>query len=289
MQLLQRIHALAAAGTAITHDLADSAWPSVTVALWQTDIQRLNQRCEEAEHQAHEVGVPRELTTMAWLAGHCDTEWTPAEPEDPTLGLRSVVAGELLADAGQLHNMAAVLVSHEFQPGAHRDSVKAEQLVLNMAALFKQTSMRADLIDVSDSDWESLWDLPRTAQQHYLTPFLGPEAREHLDWAWSEYTDADLETTVLRSIEQLESRTELHDHAMAHPRTARSGKQVAEVAVRLYDNALRQLNEEIAADIGAGLAVDAVLPDGTDRGWEPGGTPSGIADPVVDSVPEVEP
>ncbi|WP_040831643.1 hypothetical protein [Nocardia jiangxiensis] len=292
VQRLQRIHALAAASTAITQDLADSAWPPTTVALWHKDLQRLNQQCRQVEQQAHESGVPRELITMAWFAGHCDTEWTPARA-DPTLGLRPMLGAELMGNAGQLHNMAAVLVSHELHPGSRpqRDPVKAKQLTRNMAAMFKQTAMLADLIGVSESGWESLWDLPQTAQREYLTSFLGPDAPLDLDGAWSHYTATDIESTVLDTIEQLEHRThELRHHSPSEPRLERRGRGHAmAAATRTYRNAARQLREYLTTDTSTGGAVDAVLPEGTDRVWEPGDNTAGIADRGGDSVPEVEP
>ncbi|WP_067891613.1 hypothetical protein [Nocardia vaccinii] len=291
VQLLEQIHALAAAGTAITHDLADSAWPAATVALWHKDLQRLDQRCAAAEQQAQAAGVPHELVAMAWFAGHCDAEWTPRQA-DPTLGLRPVLGAELMASAGQLHNMAAVLVSHEFAPGSRlpRDPFEANQLTRNMAAMFKRAAMLANLIGVSEAGWESLWDLPPTAQREYLTAFLGPDAQQDLEWAWNQYTSTDGETTTLHTIEQLKHRAgHLPNPGSPNPRSVYGAEHAKAAALRTYRNALHQLHEHLATAAGPESAVDAAFPQGTDRGWEPDNHTSGSAERQTDPTAEVEP
>ncbi|MBY8862027.1 hypothetical protein K7711_36510 [Nocardia sp. CA2R105] len=289
-QVLQRIHALAGASNEIRQSLADQQWSAATVARWRADRQRIDTKCVAAQQQARQLGVRPPVIAMAWLAGHRELSWPDTGPTDPAHTLRFNLTAELIGEAGQLHNMAAVAAArlHQLADPDRHDQVDASgttQFIRNMTAVSTQVAAIGDLVTPSQAQWNSLWNPTLEQRLHYLTPFLGPERDQALSWAWDEYAQTTIEADAGLVTSTLENLSATTSSDRVVPSSPTLIMRVLRAAAHV-----RPVIRTPPAPGSAADAVSAVLPEDTARGWNPGPEPSGTSEPTTGAPePEIEP
>jgi len=289
VQLLRRIHALAGVGAGIRDRIADQG-STRTDAPLREHQQRMAADGETAQRQARELGVAPRVIAMAWLAGYREIDWPTTGPSDPARTLRWNLTNDLIGEAGQIHNMAAVAAAARVHWLANTDNTPepdpaaSRQLVRNMHALSIQVMTVADLLDPSERNWYSLWHQPADRRAEFINQYLGPNGREELDWRWKGYTSAAIESDALHAVASVRSLSD-------HPPSTRTMPDPNSLVLQVFLD-LGPTADPAAPQSPVSEAVEAVLPATAVRGWDPSPTdPGASTDPSPSATPdrEIEP
>ncbi|MBF6176040.1 hypothetical protein [Nocardia blacklockiae] len=285
-ELLREVHAHVSAAAAMVDVTGQTAWPTHIATEHRALLARLLAAGALAEDQARTGGVPDRMITLTWLAGHWRLHWPNVKPAALDITLRDRIWAGLQSDIGRLQDMAALHRARAHHLGLtdgapDPDPHSTEQYTRNSVALERRSRAVADLLELSDDQWASLWSASVDQRRDFTVRYLHPDAAEMVELRWTVYANPTLELTSFVTERAIRSRTtgpELRPRPMPDQALSTSA-------------ATDPTTASMSADAGQRSATDAVLPPGTDRSWhvDTGPVEETATDRAAPDTPGTEP
>jgi len=267
-ELLRQIHVSARRSAELLRELT----------LTSADVRRVgalrvqnDRRWALIEIQASTAGVPMGWIGQAVQQGRHGLDWNERQLLAIPLALRESRSVKRIAhDVRHLTHMAAVATVREHHRArgalADPDPSMAEQLTLNMQALWTRATETSHAITMSDRNHDRIWNIDRYPWPGTIDELVHLDSSE-IEVLWWHYADPAIARSAQSSIKEL--RRDLP--GITPPgRDADTAAPLELFLARAHD-ALHELAEHPSPAPGAiGAAIAEVLPDtDTARAWAP--------------------
>ncbi|MBB5916857.1 hypothetical protein BJY24_005769 [Nocardia transvalensis] len=274
--LLHRIHTQAATARLFRGTTAAAPYSGPEWAAWPLLQPTVVAERRRLERLARAAGVADRTVVLAWLTGYRGLPWPSGDPARLGGALREGARAVLDGDIARVHDMAAVAAARTYHwPTGRRlrqrpDPHARDRYLRNMTAVGWQATALGDLLDVDALEWKRLWRLPGSDRDALAARYRDPAATATVENRWHHYADATIQADAQAELTVLGRGldTTIRWRFMPDPN----------LLITQADPAQSPTSGPPGRSASV-TAIDAALPAGLDRSWEPGtATPASLAE-----------